>query len=286
MDRRGRRIPGCNGILRADGTCLAATTAADDPRLPLLTYPAFTIGPPGDLPGVPPASGSAVLPGYEWSDGGDDNPLIVQDAGGLAYAAFRGPVDRASGVMLPGVLAAFDPEARIIVWATPGPVRVLTALAAGVLIVEGEGVAAVSPDGSTRWTRPVVRPQTVLTAMADDARGQVYLGRSRRDAAEGVTALTASTGRQVWRTRPTEQARVLAVGRGGRVYLAIDAPALRRSIRAVRWRDGTTAWERRVRGEVRSATELPDGAIAVSIARDRAGDPRSRLLLLDPRHGP
>jgi outer membrane protein assembly factor BamB len=143
-------------------------------------------------------------------------------------------------------------------------------------------VAAYEPDGTLRWSRPVPAAQRVTPrdTAVDPARGHVYLGR-RGGGGPGVTALDAATGAQIWETRPSDRARLLSVGRGGRVYVAIDASG-RRAVRALRFRTGVTAWERRTRLPVRGARELASGRVAVSAGNEFAPLPSDRLTVLIP----
>lgn len=270
IDRRGREVLGCSGAVAADGTCFFA-------RSDVLTgVPSIVARNPAGA-----IAWSVDDPAYRWTPEFSVPPIVVRDAAGRIYTAFGPGTDAATGVAQGGRLIAVDPATHAILWGRAGPGQVLTALGSGVLAARGQGIVAFGPDGAERWSRPVpavgggVAPSTTVY---DAARGRVYVGRS----GSGVTALVATTGAQVWRTRPSDRARLLSVGRGGRVYLAIDPPG-RRAVRAVRLTDGRTVWQRRTSLPVRGALELADGTVAVSAGNLFAPTTADRLTRLDPR---
>ena len=117
--------------------------------------------------------------------------------------------------------------------------------------------------------------------MVDAARDHVYIGPRVGDVPV-VRALGASTGATLWRTRTSDRARVMSVGRGGRVYLAVDAPG-RRAARGVRLASGSTVWEHRTSLPVLGVRELVNGTVAVSAGNRFAGTSGGRMTLLDPR---
>ncbi len=274
VDPRGRIVPGCAGVVSRAGGCVAGDRIVD---------PASRSSPGvrGRPAGGPPWTVSDDR--YEWQDDSDVPPVTVADHAGLVYAAFASPVERSGGRAVPGLLMAVNPSARAIIWTRVGPTEALTALGAGLLVSRDGGIAAIGPDGADRWVRGLPPGQRVSPdgALHDAARGRLYISRTGAGA-PGVTALVAGTGAQVWRTRPRDRARLLSVGRGGRVYLAIDAPS-RRAVRAVRLADGAVAWERRTSVEVRGARELANGTVAVSAGARFASSSSDRLTVLDPR---
>ena len=274
VDDRGRVVTGCAGVVLPDGSCFVGGRRVD---AGFAGFPAI-LGRPAAAP-----PWTAWDDRYEWQDDFDVPPMTVRDGAGVVYAAFSAPLDRASGNRLSGLLMAVDPDARTILWTRIGPVQALTALGSGVLVGRDGGIAAIGPGGADRWTRPLPPGQRVSPAGAifDAARDRLHISRSG-GGAPGVTALVASTGAQAWRTRPRDRARLLSVGRGGRVYLAVDATA-RRAIRGVRFADGSTAWQRRTSQEVRGARELADGTVAVSAGARFSSGSADRLTLLDPR---
>jgi outer membrane protein assembly factor BamB len=273
VDRLGRRVDGCAGVVGADGSCvtgLSVTRPGSFERLP------GVVGAEADG-----TAWSVADDRFRWTDDFDVPVMTVADGGGLVYAAFDLPVEAGTGTTRPGLLMAVDRATHAIRWTRIGPAEVLAALAPGVLVREGAGVAAYAPDGTLRWTRPVPAGQrtTPRDTGVDAVRGHVHLGR--RGGQPGVTALDIATGAQVWETRPSDRARLLSVGRGGRVYVAIDA-AGRRAVRALRFRTGATAWERRTRLPVRGARELASGRVAVSAGNEFAPMGSDRLTVLVP----
>ncbi len=204
-----------------------------------------------------------MVPGWSWYPENDVPPNVVRDAGGLVYAAFRDPTEIATGRRAEGLLAALDPAAGGIRWTREGPVEVLAALEDGVLVQEGQAVAAISAGGAVRWTRPIPARQfvTARDTAVDGRRGRIYLGR--RGVTPGITAIDAATGAAIWRTPPGDFARLLSVGRSGRVYAAIDRRG-RQGVRGLRLASGGVAWERRTGLPAYDALELADGDVAVS----------------------
>jgi outer membrane protein assembly factor BamB len=196
--------------------------------------------------------------------------MIVADASGRLYAAFD------------GLATAVDPSSHAIAWERHGPSAVLASLGSGVLALQGDGLVALAADGAERWRRPIPPGEHVFPAGVayDAARGRVYVERSS-GAAPGVTALDAATGAQLWRTTTADRARLLSVGRGGRVYLAIDRPG-HLAVRGVRL-TGATAWQRNARRRISDALELRNGTIAVSVDKRFGGPEATSLTLLDPR---
>ncbi len=273
VDARGRIVEGCTGVVSADGACVAGAGLLS-PLPPSLF-----------APGVRGRTASGVTwtasdPGWGWA--GDVPPMAARDAAGIVYVAFADPARASGGEPAPGLLMAVDPSARAVLWTRLGPTEVLTGLDEGVLVSENGGITAVGPDGVARWARPLAAGQRVRPAevVNDAPRGRVYVGRTG-GARPGVTALDAATGAQAWRTRPADRARLLSVGRGGRVYVAVDRPGLR-AVRAMRIAGGV-AWERRTRIPALSARELADGTVAVSAGARYGHGSDDRLTLLDPR---
>jgi hypothetical protein len=67
------------------------------------------------------------------------------------------------------------------------------------------------------------------------------------------------------------------------VYLATST-AGRRAVRAVRFTDGSTVWQRGSRLPVRGVRELRNGTVAVSVGEDTTDTlAGGRLTILDPR---
>ena len=102
------------------------------------------------------------------------------------------------------------------------------------------------------------------------------------DPAARAIAFDVATGATAWATAPGDRARLLSVGRGGRVYVAIGRPG-HTAIRGLRLRDGATAWQRRTNQAVQGASERADGTVAVSVGWPSGSWPDDRLTLLDPR---
>ena len=204
---------------------------------------------------------------------------MVRDDAGRVYAGLGLRHQLPSGVTRPGRLIAVDPGTRAILWTRPDLDEVLTSLGSGVLASRAHGVVSVGPDGAERWSRPLAPRDAVApaTTVHDARRDRLYLGRTT-----GVTALVASTGVQLWRTRPSDRATLLSVGRGGRVHVAIGATA-RRGVRGLRLADGSTAWQRRTGLPVLGARELANGSVAVSAGIRFAPTKGDRLTLLRPR---
>ncbi len=281
VDPAGRVVGACGGVVFADGACVSA-------------FSVFGATPPfggrpviaGSSPAGPSASWRLPVTGWLWEDDFNVPQMTVRDATGIVYTAFSHPRRESApqAVGPTGLLVAVDPAARRILWTVEGPQEALTGLSSGVLVSEPGGVAAYRADGSVAWRRAVPDGQGVSpsSVVHDPARGRLYLGRPAvtRGAQQGVTALTAATGAQVWRTRPADRARLLSVGRGGRVYLAIDRTGAM-AVRGVRLTDAATVWERRTSSRVESAQELVNGTVAVSAGTPYGGP--GRLTLLDPR---
>ncbi len=275
LDASGRELPGCAGLVLADGTCISA--GYDLSVRGYTQRPEFRFGrmwaPREAVPG--PA-------GWQTLVEGDEPPMIVRDGAGLVYAALS-PAIAPSGAPAPGLLMAMDPVTRTVVWSLAGPTQVLAGLPSGVVVAADGGVGVVGADGAWRWHRRIPTYGARITpgaTAADPARGRLYVGR------EGggrrlVTALDLADGVVVWETPASLRARLLSVGRGGRIYLSIGRPR-QLAVRAVRFRDARTVWERRTPAPVMSARELRNGTVAVSFGfgfRPR----EDRLTLLDPR---
>lgn len=270
---RGRTVRGCAGIVGGDGSCIAGGRRIDP--VTFESSPAVSLR-------SPTAAWTVSDAAWLWQDDFDVPPITVRDRTGVVYAAFALPVDRATRSTAPGLLVAVDPVAATILWTRVGPSQVLTALGAGVLVAEGAGITAIGPGGATLWSRPLAAGQRVAPAdVAFDAlRSRIYIGRS--GGVPGVTALRAANGSQVWRTRLVDRARLLSVGRGGRVYIAVDR-AGRPAVRGLRLRDGATVWQRRTRARALSAAELVNGTVALSIGERFGRSSQDRLTLIDPR---
>ncbi len=281
VDPRGRFATPCIGVMFPDGSCVGGNSVIPMPLDGLGDRPAFT----GVPAGRPDLRWTVTVPGYLWL--GESAPMTVRDAAGVVYAAFitPTPIREPRGASVPGILVAMDPVARRILWVVEGPATALTGLTSGVLVEQDGGLAAYRPDGTVAWRRAIPAGEVVTprTVVHDPARGRLYVGRLRPSpgaGGQGVTALDPATGAQRWRTVPGDRARLLSVGRGGRVYLAIGRPD-RLAVRAVRAADGAAVWQRGTRLRAQSARELVNGTVAVS-----AGDPLGRpgvLTLLDPR---
>ena len=74
----------------------------------------------------------------------------------------------------------------------------------------------------------------------------------------------------------------MSVGRGGRVYLAVDAPG-RRAARGVRLASGSTVWQHRTGQPVLGVRELVNGTVAISAGSGYAGSSGGRMAIIDPR---
>ncbi len=271
VDRRGRRVAGCSGAVAADGTCYFASSD-------------FTT----EIPSVVARTAAGDVAwkvdddAYRWVPEFEVPPIVVRDGAGLIYTAFGFGTDARTSAAQDGRLIAVDPATRSILWGRPGPDEVLTALGSGVLAVRDRSIVAFRRDGVDRWSRPLPAGQqaTPATTIYDGPRKRVYVGRI--GGTSGVTAYRAATGAPVWSTRPGEPARLLSVGRSGRVYLAIDAPG-RRAVRAVRFTNGKTVWQRRTRRPVAGARELRNGTVAVSVGAIFPRASTDVLTLLRPR---
>jgi outer membrane protein assembly factor BamB len=263
-------MPGCSGAVTADGTCYFVR-----PTLPSagIANPMLTARTPvGD-------AWSVTDLGYRWYPELDVPPVVVRDDSGMLYAGLGFGTEVSSGVVRRGRLISINPVTRAIAWTRPDLPAVLVALRSGVLAVREGGIVSVGPDGADRWSRALAPKDLVwpATTAYDATRDRLYLGRTT-----GVTALVASTGVQVWRTRPSDRAELLSVGRSGRVYVSIGASA-RRGVRALRLTDGSTAWQRRTRLPVRDALELADGSVVVSAGTSYPTTAVDRLTRLRPR---
>ncbi|HMN97802.1 MAG TPA: PQQ-binding-like beta-propeller repeat protein [Miltoncostaeaceae bacterium] len=271
VDARGRRVRGCAGVVFADGGCVTAS-----PGSAIDAHPGFTGAPTGG------ATWRVADARWNWFPEFEVPPMAVRDAGSRIYAAFRFPTEVATQRRVPGLLIAIDPVTRTLLWEREGPGEALAGLPSGVLVAEDGGVTAYGADGTVRWRRGVPPHQAVAPGdtVVDAARGRLYLGRIR-GGTPGVTSLDLATGAQLWKTRPSDQARLLSVGRGGRVYVAIDAAA-RRGVRALRLATGATAWGWRTSLPVLGARELPGGLVAVSAGQRYAPTRADRLTVLVP----
>lgn len=279
VDARGREVPGCAGVVLADSTCI---TAAE------FDIPSWLTSRPGFEATQTSAPWSAYSLAFQWGFGSDRQPpLTVRDGAGLIYAAFPDAVFDGAPVSEPtlsGVLMAADPVTHAIVWTRVGPREALAGLPSGVLVSDPGRIVSIGPDGTERWARPIsVRgPSSVIVdAARDRVYASSYIGETDRQV---VRALKLSTGATVWRTGTSEGASLMAVGRGGRVYLAISSKG-RNAIRAVRFANGARVWQAASRLPVRDVLELTNGTVAVS-SQDHGDDglePVSRLTVIDPR---
>lgn len=271
IDARGRRVTGCAGAVLADSACIVGTDVFEPPAY-AGRFPALVArGPAGWW--------SVVDRRYLWQDEFNVAQMTVRDGAGLIYAAFAGPRDVVVGGALPGVLLIVDPVARAIIGTRAGPTQALAGFPSGVLVAEGGRIVALGPDGSERWSRPFsTRPSQVLV---DPAHDRVYVGPAL-GGVPVVRALSLSTGVTAWRTATADRARLMSVGRGGQVYLVIDA-AGRRAARGVRLADGSTAWQHRTGQPVLGARELVNGTVAISAGSAYAGSSGGRMAIIDPR---
>ncbi|MGD9694650.1 MAG: PQQ-binding-like beta-propeller repeat protein [Thermoleophilia bacterium] len=272
VDRRGRAVSGCSGVVRADGTCIFVGGESDHPDLPVVI--ARRQG--RDL-------WRLALGDLRWQDEFNVPPMVVADRSGRVYVALRDARDAATGTPLPGVVIAVDTAAPGVAWTRLGPSRMLAGLDSGALATDGSAVASLDADGALRWSRAIAAGQAVTpaTVAVDPVRQRLYLGRiaaAGRPAA-GVTAVDAATGAQLWRTADGDRAALLSTGPSGRVYVALTAPA-RRAVRAIA-ADGRPAWTLRSRLPVTGAAELRTGLVAVSAGSQPGAD--GTLTLLDPR---
>lgn len=288
VDRRGRPAEECAGVMSPDGSCVVGRSGFAPP---IEAGPRPVVR--GLTRGVPYDPWQLVVPGYLWQDEFDVPAMTVADARGIVYVAFRNPVPGVVvGRAISGILVAVDPVARTILWVAEGPFQALTGLTSGVLVAEPGGIAAYRADGTVAWRQAIPLGQEVVpgTVVHDPYRGRVYLGRLPAGppvSVPGVTALDAATGAEAWNSPVGDRARLLSVGRGGRVYLAVDraggvSETALRGVRAVRWSDGRAVWERRTRLPVQGARELVNGTVAIS-AGDPSGSGPGVLTLLDPR---
>ncbi len=284
FDARGRTVETCSGALFPDGTCISG-----------INGPAVAERAPGarawtwQLPVPGAAAWASIYP-----------PMTVRDRRGLVYTSFLFNAGNTSERPRPGdtgLLTAIDPGTRQILWTKQGPGAVLTGLATGVLVGETDwsdtyarpGVVAYRRDGSLLWRRDLPQGEMVspATVAYDARRGRVYLGRvgygpgARPGVGVGVTALDVHTGAEVWSTTLADEARLLSIGPGGRVYVSVGTGSM--TLRALRLRDGSTAWERRGRQYVSSAVELRNGTVAVSLGGPIGSPALHRLTLLRPR---
>ncbi len=279
----GSVVQPCLGVVLGDGSCVGWWPGPDTPRPAPPRAPAVS----GRSAGATLPEWTVEVPGYIWVNPFSLAPATAVDGDGIVYVAFAGrhPIPTGtSGVQVrPGLLVAVDPVARRIVWTAVGPLDVLAGLGSGVLVRTDEGFAAYRGDGTVAWRQSLPPGEVVVgAAIHDPVRGRVYVGRSREsgDTRRGVTAFDAATGRQLWRTAPVLDATLMSVGRGGRVYLAIERPD-KTSVRAVRGADGGAVWQRRTALPVWSVQELLNGTVAVSMVGPPGG--RGRLTVLDPR---
>lgn len=271
VDAAGRERTGCSGVVTPDGTCYFLRPTSD---AALLFYPQLMArtADGADLWSVTDA-------GYRWYPEFSEPPVVVRDEAGLLYTGPGAGVEVPGETARQGRLIVVDPSTRAIVWTRPDISGVLSALRSGVLAVRADGLVSLGPDGTERWSLRLPAPFALsASSVAYDAvRDRLYVA-----AGPSVVALRASTGTELWRTRPADRAQLLSVGRSGRVYVH-KAVTGRNSVRALRIADGSTAWERRTGLPVLGAAELADGSVAVSAGRRFAPTTADRLTLLRPR---
>ena len=270
LDAAGHVVAGCPGAVFADGTCVTGRAMRFDPTAPHPSVVAAA-GP------APPWS--VVDSTFVWQDEFDVPPMTVRDGAGTVYAAFDSPRSVVVGPV-PGLLMTVDPVNHSVVRTRIGPRQVLAGFPSGVLVAEGDRIVSIGPDGVDRWSRTLsTSPEQVAI---DPARDRVYIGPRLGSNPVVVSALTASTGATVWRTRGGDRARLMSVGPGGRVYLAVDATG-RRAARGVRFTTGATVWEHRTSQPVLGVRELVNGTVAISAGARFAGTSGGRMAIIDPR---
>ncbi len=271
LNSGGHVVAGCAGVVFADGTCLTGRSTVFDPTAP---HPSVV------ATGGPGPPWSVVDNTFVWQDDFDVPPMAVRDGAGLVYTAFDSPRSVVVGPV-PGLLMTVDPVNRSVVRTRIGPRQVLAGLTSGVLVTEGDRIVAIGPDGADRWSRTLsTSPEQTIV---DPARDRVYIGRSIGGSGPVVVrALAASTGATVWRTRGGDRARLMSVGPGGRVYIAVNATG-RRAARGVRFATGATVWEHRTSLPVLGVRELVNGTVAISAGNRYAGTTGGRMVIIDPR---
>jgi hypothetical protein len=280
VDSRGREVPGCAGVVLADSTCISAAE---------FDVPSWETSRPGFEAIQTSAPWSVYSLAFQWGfDVDRQPPPTVRDGAGLIYAAFPSPAPDGAPVSEPalsGVLMAADPVSHSILWTRVGPRRALAGLPSGVLVADPDRIVSIGPDGKERWSRPI--PMTSrYTVIVDAPRDRVHVSSDIGETdLHIVRALKLSTGATVWHTRPADRAGLKAVGRGGRVYLAVPSKG-RHAVRAVRFATGATVWQRPSRLPVYGVLELANGTVAIA-SQEQEDDgvtvPDARLTIVDPR---
>lgn len=264
VDRRGARVAGCTGAVLADGTCVETLLGSYSGR-GVVEMRALRGG---------ERLWSYVEPDFDAQIDSVDTEYTVADGAGTAYVAL--PAGRtAAGAPAPARLIAVDAATGAFRWRVEGAFVLTAGLAAGVLVREGDALAAYSPQGRRTWELAGVPVDPPWTTEVDARRGRAYLGEgSPADVrgARSVIAIDTVTGRVVWRTRPADRATLLSVGPSGRVYVATE----RRGFPAVRAisPSGRGLWSRPVGGAATGAAETADGRVGLA-----AG---GMTLLVDP----
>lgn len=244
VDRRGRIVPGCAGVVLVSGDCIEAGRAL--------------AGPAVSRRGV--VRWQTVEAGSPFSADFDVWPRVVADAAGTVYVGFDQVI-------------ALDPLTGAVRWRHPGATEAVAGLERGVLVNAPSGVTGIDGDGVTRWTLPADLG-AATSAIADPARGQVMVQAGGLDRPR-VLAVDLATGAIRWDTGAAITARLLSIGASGRRYLAV-----RRELRALT-PTGAVAWRLPLAQAAQGALELSDGTVVVSQGSAAADD--GLLLRVDPR---
>ncbi len=158
----------------------------------------------------------------------------------------------------------------------------VTPLAVGALVRDSSPDAviprwtAISGDGTVRWTRAFAG---AASPVIDDARRVFYI-----QAGASVVARDLQNGARRWATKPSETARLLAVGRDGSLYVAITRAGWN-AIRAMS-STGMTRWQFDTASTVSSAARMSDATVVFTTDGLRSPSHASPGLVwrVDPRH--
>jgi outer membrane protein assembly factor BamB len=262
VDRRGRIVDGCAGVVPAPGECISsgniAVAGEAGPATPAVTRrdargPVWT----------------HIETGLRFQPEADVWPPVVADGGGTVYTRFG---DAPPGSEDGARLIAIDAATGTVRWRRAGRAEVLTALGRGVVVRDDDGLTALAADGAVTWTSRLA----VSDAVLDAPRGRVLVTTSR--SRPRVVALDTATGRTLLTVPGARGQRLVHVGRGGTAYVVRDRTPGSSELRAYDT-SGRLLWRHRAATGIDDALESSDGTVLVALR----GHPVGLVTRIDPR---
>lgn len=275
VDRAGRRVLGCDGVVEPDGTCISAALGGglSARRGPVTVW-------------------SYAEPNFVGTTPDGRDPLVVRDGGSTVYTSYSSGwvgagAPGTSGPTAPGRLIAVNASTGAFRWRQLG-MMALAGTWSGVIATDGHNLIAFDADGVERWRAPVTGEVAV-----DAGRRRVYVTTTTTNPyavhpRSRVLAFDGEIGRRLWATPLADDARLLDLAPSGQILIATgrDRYAAVHGYRV----DGRVVWRYPVAitpvleraawsSGVVGATVLRDGTVAAALN----GPVDSILVRFDPR---